>query len=170
MHMVIRYLAYATVLAIASGIAYYRAMPPTASPDQTPPVASPAEPAAAPESASEKVSLDRLLEPRVVPTDETALPTIIPRAADTRPEVADTKPLLPKIRTENEHYEGEHPGTTLDSRSVGAGVAVPTGKDGGPSVSVEGAIRQDVYNEDPDTKKQDESIGVRVDIPWLGDK
>ncbi len=78
--------------------------------------------------------------------------------------------LDPSATVGSERTDALVPGVGVESRRVGVGATVSPGKKGETpgdvSVTVEGAVREDVYDEQPDLPQRDGSIGVRVNVPW----
>ena len=82
--------------------------------------------------------------------------------------------LDPSLSVESERVEGPNPSVGVQSTEVKAGVKVSPGKKGEStgdvSVSVEGGVRQEVSERDPDTPQRSPSVGVRVELPWPNEK
>jgi hypothetical protein len=74
------------------------------------------------------------------------------------------------VSVESERIEGPNPSVGVQSTEATAGVKVTPGKEGNPpgdvSVSVEGTMRQEVSDREPDQSHRSPSVGVRVEVPW----
>jgi hypothetical protein len=84
--------------------------------------------------------------------------------------------IEPSVRVESERIETVVPGKGADTRSVQGGVTLSPGSAPGssggasPKITIEGGVREEVRDDARDDPKRQPTAGVRIEIPWPGEK
>ena len=117
----------------------------------------------------EPLPLERLLEPRQ-PLEPS--PAFRDYRHTERPVAAGPPKPLPEgvsvdVFGEKERIEVGGPGRSIDSTRVGASLEYrPDDDPAKPAISLEGAVRDDRSEDLPEEEERDESVRVKIDVPF----
>lgn len=134
------------------------------------PAPEPAAPPAPRELTESDIPLERLLQLREEPGVSAGFGT--PPRPDAGPAPDGTSPVPEWLETEvsggTERVEVVGPGRTVESAEVGVGVGYKD-PESEVSVGVEGRVRDESSEDFPDADKRDESIRLKITVPFDGD-
>ena len=127
----------------------------------------------APSGVEREIPLDRLLEIPEGATADTSLDPPLDRPSGVGPPESD--PILPEwldlgIDIDSERTQAPDPGHDVHSRKVGVSVGWTGDREEegerGPTVAIEAEVREDTSESNPDEPTRNESIGLRVIVPF----